>query len=66
MCDNESLIIRCILPGTPQAHNAFLYGEVKKVPLLNCDELFIYWFRNHRVVNTVYIGGKIFSTELQN
>lgn len=35
MCDNESLLIRCILPGTPQAHNAFLYGEVKKVPLLN-------------------------------
>lgn len=28
MCDVESLT-SCILPGTPQAHNAFLYGEVK-------------------------------------
>ena len=54
-----SLLTRCILPGTPQGRNAFLYGEVQAIPLLDCEEFFVHWFRNHRVVGMLYAGRRV-------
>lgn len=54
-----SLLIRCILPELFRNIEAFFFRGVWKVSLINCDELFIHWFWNDRVVSAVYICGRL-------